>query len=106
MWLWYETKAWFSEFIGIGSDQLHVHVGLAVFLVALYVLRRRRGAVWLAWLTVLAVQGVNEALDAVDWINWTGRVNWPETARDFATTLFWPTVLVLFLRRGGFVRGR
>ena len=39
-----------------------------------------------------------ELLDAWDWINWSGSVNCSETAKDFGTTLFWPTVLLLSWR--------
>lgn len=104
---WYDAKGWLKDFLDVASDQLHVHIGLAVFLAVALVLRRRRGAPIYAWLCVALVQAANEALDARDWIHWTGTINWPETIKDTVMTLFWPTVLVLIwrpLRRAGSVR--
>lgn len=97
--VWFESKGWIEDTLGIAGDQGHVHVGLALFLFAAVLLRRRKHGLLLAWLTVFLVQSVNEALDARDWINWTGTVKWSESARDFAATLFWPSVLCLLGRR-------
>ena len=31
----------------------------------------------------------------MDWIAWTGEVHWADAAGDYATTLLWPTELVV-----------
>lgn len=95
---WFEGKAWFESQIGMLNDQLHVHLGLFVFLTRAVLLRRRRHGMILAWTVVAALQATNEAFDARDWINWTGTVNWSETIKDSVATLFWPTVLLLIWR--------
>jgi hypothetical protein len=98
---WFESKAWFESHIGLSKDVMHVHFGLGVFLsCALLMRKRRNGPLW-AWCIVVLLQTMNEAMDARDWINWTGSLNWTETARDYAATLFWPTVLLLIWRGFG-----
>lgn len=97
--VWAESKRWIEDTLGIAGDQVHVHIGLAMFLIAAVILRRRKRGLLLAWLIVFFLQGFNEALDAWVWLNWTGTVNWAESARDFAATLFWPSVLCLLGRR-------
>ncbi len=96
--VWFESKAWLRELIGVTSDQMHVHFGLAVFLACAFLFRKRRRGGLIAWMIVAGLQTFNEALDARDWINWTGTVNWSEASKDFASTLFWPTVLLLSWR--------
>ncbi|WP_272010772.1 hypothetical protein [Roseovarius sp. ZX-A-9] len=95
---WYESKAWIQRDLGMSGDTLHVHFGLALFLACAFLLRKRRYGMLLAWGVVAVLQALNEILDARDWIIWTGSVNWLETAKDFGTTLFWPTVLLLAWR--------
>lgn len=95
---WYETKTWLEQDLGFSKDLLHVHFGLGAFLAFSVVFRRRADSMFIAWTLVALLQTVNETLDARDWIHWTGSVNWNETAKDYARTLFWPTVLACFFR--------
>lgn len=92
--IWYESKAWIETQVGMSRDLMHVQIGLGVFLAVALMLRRWRGGMLIAWVIVAALQTVNEVFDARDWILWTGSVNWPETIKDYVTTLFWPTVLI------------
>lgn len=86
--VWFESKAWVEVELGVSQDLLHVHVDLFIFLSFAVVLRKRRHGVYLAWGILALLQAVNEALDARDWINWVGVVNWRETVKDMAITLF------------------
>jgi uncharacterized membrane protein YhaH (DUF805 family) len=96
---WFEGKAWLRDNLGISSDDLHVHLGLAIFLFFSFALRRHRKNYLFAWLAVFFFQTLNEVMDARDWLMWTGNVNWFETLKDYVNTLFWPTVLCLTFKR-------
>ena len=96
--VWFESKALFERELGMSKDLMHVHFGLGLFLIFAVLLRNRRNGMLLAWSIVASLQALNELLDARDWINWTGSVNWSETAKDFGTTLLWPTVILLIWR--------
>lgn len=92
---WYESKALLKDLILISEGSMHVHLGLALFVIGALLLRKRKRGLLVAWLCVVVVQMCNELLDARDWINWTGTVNWTEFAKDTVSTLFWPSVLLL-----------
>ena len=80
-------------------NELHIHGGLAIFLLSLLALRHFRHRLALAWLTVFLVQTLNEAMDARDWMMWTGTINWAEMTKDTVLTLFWPSLLCLFIAK-------
>lgn len=92
---WYEFKFWVESALGMSKDLMHVHFGLGVFLTFAVLLRERRNGVLISWFIVASLQTLNEMLDARDWIHWTGTVHWTETFKDYVTTLFWPTMLLL-----------
>ena len=97
--LWYKSKQWLGDGLGMSNDLMHVNFGLCVFLFFAVLFRNFRFGVFVAWLIVAAVQAANEFFDAKVWINWTGSVNWPELVKDFVWTLLWPTVLLIIWRR-------
>ena len=73
---------------------LHVHAGLAIFVVTALVLRRRMRSPWpLAIVTLFAL--LNEGVDYL--IPRTSDFS----AFDVLNTIFWPLVLFLLARRGG-----
>lgn len=92
---------------GLSKDALHIHVGLAVFLLAAVLLRRPlRSPV--PWLAVLAVALAGETVDALDELRASGQWTLGAGVHDLANTLLWPTVLMLaarFARRGAPERG-
>ena len=93
--MWSSFKSTLSRWVGLSHDTLHMHVGLALFLLLAFVLRRRRWGVLAALGVVLAVEIGNEVIDAFDWVRWTGAPNYIETARDIASTMLWPVVLAV-----------
>ena len=95
---WYEIKRWLEHQLNMSGDMLHMQFGMAVFITCAILLRNRRNGLLLGWCILALIQTINEVLDARDWITWTGSVNWSETAKDFAATLFWPSVLLLSWR--------
>ena len=97
--VWSEGKRTIEDMLGMSGSLAHVHIGLALFLGAAFILRRHKRGLFQAWLIVFFVQLVNEAFDAWVWLNWTGTVNWVESVQDTAATLFWPSVLCFLWRR-------
>ena len=77
---------------GMNDAILHIHAGLAIFLIAYCFSGRAYGAVP-AFLIVVACELGNEA---VDWLH-LGWVDWPDTLSDIANTLFWPALLMVVL---------
>lgn len=82
---------------GLSKDALHIHVGLAVFLLAALLLGRPRRLA-AAWFAVLAVALAGEVLDALEGLRTTGQWAVAAGAHDLANTLLWPSVLMLATR--------
>ena len=98
MFAWYKAKM-FIEHAGIvTSDALHVLVGVALWVLAALVLRRRLTD-WLPWLVVLAAVLFNEAVDL--WVEqWPdAAMQYGESAKDIVLTLLLPTLLMAAARR-------
>ena len=81
--------------LGTTDDLLHVHVGLALFVLAALVMRRRMRSWWPLAIVVVFALG-NEIVDlyaAGPWSPW-------QAAGDVANTVVWPLALFLVARRG------
>ena len=84
----------------LSRDALHVHAGLAVFvLVALAFRRPLRSP--LPWLAVLVVALLVEVVDLREDLSFYGRYRWGASAHDIVNTLAWPTLLMLLSRLSG-----
>ncbi len=82
-----------AELTGMSEDLLHVHVGLALFVLGALLLKRRMRSPWpLAIVYAFAV--LNELIDLTAPV-----VSLSEPFLDIANTVFWPTVLFLIARR-------
>ena len=68
---------------------LHVHVGMAIYLATLMVVRNRRGAV-IALQVVLAAEFGNEAMD---WLAASPQWTWSDTISDIVLTVMWPAAI-------------
>jgi len=95
--MWSNFKETLSKWSGFSHDALHIHVGLALFLLLAGLLRRRRWGLLAALGGVLTVELGNELIDAFDWVRWTGAPNFIESSRDIASTMLWPVVLAVGL---------
>lgn len=101
-------KAALSDFLHLSKDALHIHFGIAAYLIASALFRRPAGSL-LPWLVVLGLELVNEGLDLAHDIRYGGLDLWGIGAgiKDILNTMFWPTALMLALRSGLVaVRGR
>lgn len=70
---------------GMSRPLLHVHAGMAVYLLGQVVLRNRRGS-FLALVLVAEVALFNEVMNRLYYGSW----RWSDTLGDLALTLFWP----------------
>lgn len=89
------AKRALGDALQVSDDLLHVHVGLAIFVVTALLLRRRISLAWpLAAVAVLAA--LNEAID------YFGSTPAPplRVATDVLNTVLWPLVLFLLVRWG------
>lgn len=94
---WNSFKETVSGWLPVDHDSLHIHVGIAVFVILAWYLRNRPKGLEISWLLLFFLQIGNEILDGQQWIGWTGHVNWPEAINDTINTLFWPTVAIVGL---------
>lgn len=81
----------------ISPDELHVHIGLIIFLSLLYVLRKSRRAPLLALTALCALQLLNEAIDLMMIIAADSTFNWKSATKDTLRSIFWPCILTLLL---------
>jgi len=75
---------------GQNYSLLHIHAGLAIYLLCQILLGTRRASLP-ALLLVVQLEVANECLDRATYGSW----RWDDTLSDFALTVFWPAVLAL-----------
>ncbi len=85
------------QFASLSKDALHIHVGLAVFLLAAAVARKGLRSVF-PLIAVLAVALLGELLDARDDFRKFGHWRFGASLHDFVNTVFWPLTLWLLAR--------
>lgn len=90
-------KTAISEAIGLSKDALHIHLGLAIF-VALVLLLRKSPSSILPWLGVLVFELINETLDAFHWRAGVLDIDLPGALKDIGNTMLWPTVALIAFR--------
>jgi hypothetical protein len=84
---------WILTTTGMSDTMVHVHVGMAIYLLSQLVLRTRRASLT-ALTVVFALEAANETMDRL----YLGSWNWPDTLSDFAATMFWPLMIVIIGR--------
>lgn len=89
-----------GDAVGMSEDLIHVHVGLAIFVAAALLLRRRMRSP-LPILAVVLLAFANEVVDYVAPAPWDPA----EGALDFLNSVFWPALLFLLARRGHGLHG-
>ncbi len=83
--------------LGITKDALHIHIGLAIFL-GLLLLLKRSPASLLAWLGVLGFELANELMDIFHWHAGAFSFELGDSLKDIANTMAWPTVALICFR--------
>jgi hypothetical protein len=90
-------KLWLQDLVGLSKDALHIYVGLAVFLLALALLRAPLRD-WRPVAAVFAVALTGEVWDLIEWTTRGRPVQWPNHWHDLWNTCFWPLVLFALAR--------
>ncbi len=95
--LFQDFKLYLVEGADLARDALHIHIGLAIFVLA-RLLWRWRGGWFFAWTLALAVTLGGEWLDSLNEDPANAAITEPEHWRDIWNTMLWPTIL-LFIGR-------
>ncbi len=96
--LWYKSVIDVIVLHAGSAALLHVHVGMAIYLGTLMVVRQRRGGL-VALQVVVAAELANEAMD---WLAGSPRWTWGDTVSDMLLTVMWPaaiTAVIAWRRR-------
>ena len=75
------------DLTSMSRPMLHIHAGMAIYLVTQFALRDRRGSL-IALVAVLQLELFNEIMNRLD----KGAWHWADTSADIALTIFWPTL--------------
>jgi len=81
----------------LSKDALHIYVGMALFLITRWLLRKSRHQ-WIAWVVVLAAAVGGEVLDIWGDVAKGLHPRWDASLHDLVNTTFWPTVIALMLK--------
>jgi hypothetical protein len=73
------------DFTGMSRPMLHMHAGMAIYVIGQLMLGTRRGS-GLAILLVLQAELLNELMNRLYYGTW----RWDDTSADIVLTLFWP----------------
>ena len=88
-----------ATFLGISKDALHIHLGLALFVGLVLVLRRSPSSP-LPWLIILGLEFANELMDIFHWHAGAWSFELGDSAKDLVNTMLWPTAILLLARLG------
>jgi len=84
---------------GLSKDALHIYAGLAIFFIAVIILRKPLKSTT-PWLVILAFAVLAELIDMRDDFLSLGYWRWHASLHDILNTLFWPTVIFALARFG------
>lgn len=95
---WMDVKTALTDTSGLSRDALHIFAGLGVQSFLVLAFRSWFGALWPVGIVLLLALG-NEWIDLTTEV-WTGELAWQyaESAKDLATTLATPLLLLLLSR--------
>lgn len=86
-----------ATFLDISKDALHIHLGLALFVGLVLVLRRSPSSL-LPWLIVLGLELANELMDIFHWHAGAWSFELGDSGKDLISTMVWPTAILLLAR--------
>lgn len=92
----HDFKGYILDLTDLSRDAMHIHVGLAIFLL-IWLLWRWRGARFIAWMSALSITLYGEWLDHIAITNDITSQVWIEHWKDVISTMFWPTFLAIFI---------
>ena len=83
--------------LDLSKDAIHIHVGLFVFVVFLWIFRKNRALILPCVLALLVAIGL-EMLDMKDDLSSMGYWRWEASLHDILNTSFWPVALFLLFK--------
>ncbi|TDU69282.1 hypothetical protein EI77_02933 [Prosthecobacter fusiformis] len=83
--------------VGLSKDALHVHIGLAVFVLVMVIFKRPLRSL-IPWLAAFGIACLGEAVDMRDDLSSLGHWRWQASLHDVMNTAFWPTAFFLLAR--------
>lgn len=89
-------KATLSGEMEVSESLLHLHAGLAIFVVTALLLRQRMRS-WIPLAVVVALAVLNELID----YSYSPRWDLQSSGKDLLNTILWPFILFLLARRPG-----
>ncbi len=95
---WFEAnKVYMMQYSGLSRDALHIHIGIALYFLLAFLLRKKPGS-WIPALVVLALCLLGEVFDILHVFR-LGQHQKPfENLHDVANTMAWPVIFTLFAR--------
>ncbi|KIX10951.1 hypothetical protein X474_27545 [Dethiosulfatarculus sandiegensis] len=87
-------KSLILEVLPLSKDAIHIHMGLMVLFLAVFIWRRGR-LDYLSLLPVFMAAGAMEFLDLRDDLLLLGYMRWFASVHDLINTVFWPTIIVI-----------
>jgi hypothetical protein len=84
-----------SQLLNLSKDALHVHLGLLIMLLAVFILRKSPASI-VPWLCVLTLELANEILDLSHGPH--GSLSLFGSLKDIVNTMLWPTVILVLAR--------
>ena len=94
--MFHDLKRFIIEVTLLSRDAMHIHVGMAIFIL-IWLLWRWRGARFVAWLGALLAAVSGEWLDHIAITNDITSAVWIEHWKDLFSTMLWPTILAVFI---------
>lgn len=90
-----DIKTELTSLLDISRDALHIHLGIAIFLVSMVLVRRGPTSL-IPLFVLLGFELINEVLDTFHGDHLS--LDIAGSLRDIANTMFWPTVVVIVAR--------
>ena len=103
--MWHtQIKLAIGDYTALSQDALHVHAAILIYIAVLLALRSP--ASLLPWLVVCTLETLNEGLDLYEQYSVGTHSSWSQAIeggrenvlRDFANTMVWPSVMLIFGR--------
>lgn len=85
-------KLQFLQHVSLSKDAIHIYIGMAVFLIAIILLNKRR-IDWRCLIPVIVVAVFMEVMDLYDDLKSLGYPRWGASVHDIVNTILWPSVL-------------
>lgn len=90
-----DIKTELTVLLDISRDALHIHLGIAIYLAAIVLVRRGPTSL-IPWFVLLGFELVNEVLDTFHGDHLS--LDIAGSLRDIANTMLWPTIALIVAR--------